>query len=79
MIFSMTPMRVHSRESILNSLPLSVANQQSREESIRKDLMTRLKPVCSELSSAEFEELVLKMTREQLRGERLVHGRTRPS
>ena len=44
---------------------------QSREDFVRKDLTLRLKCVCANLSSAEFEVLVGDMTREQLRGERI--------
>jgi hypothetical protein len=79
MIFSMTPMRVHNGETVFSSLALSLKSQESREDSVRKDLMNRLKPVCDNMSSAEFEVLVLKMTREQLRGEGVVRGKTRPS
>jgi hypothetical protein len=46
---------------------------------VRKDLLQRLKPVCDNMSSAEFEALISKMTQEQLRGEGAVHNRTRPS
>jgi len=79
MIFSMTPMRVHTGETIFSSLATGLNSQESREDSVRKDLTQRLKPICQNLSAAEFEALILKMTREQLRGERFVHGRTRPS
>jgi hypothetical protein len=79
MIFSMMPMRVPNGETVFSSLALSLKSQESREDSVRKDLMNRLKPVCDKMSSAEFEALVLKMTREQLRGEGVVHGKTRPS
>jgi hypothetical protein len=44
-------------------------NAASREDSVRKDLTRRLKSVCADLSSKEFEVLVGDMTREQLRGE----------
>jgi hypothetical protein len=79
MIFSMTPMRVPNGETIFSFLALSLKSQESREDSVRKDLMNRLKPVCDKMSSAEFETLVLKMTREQLRGEGVVHGKTPPA
>jgi hypothetical protein len=46
----------------------------TREDSVRKDLTRRLKGVCADLSSKEFEVLVGDMTREQLRGES-IHGR----
>jgi len=78
MFFSKKPALVPSGETIFSSLALSLKSQESREDCVRKDLMLRLKRVCENLSSAEFEVLVLKMTREQLRGEGAVHGRTRP-
>jgi hypothetical protein len=42
-----------------------------RENSVRNDLTSRLKCVCKDLSSVDFEALVAKMTSEQLRGERI--------
>jgi len=78
MFFSKKPARVPSGETIFSSLALNLKSQESREDCVRNDLMRRLKRVCENLSSAEFEVLVLKMTREQLRGEGAVHGRTRP-
>ncbi len=78
MLFSKKSKRVEDGETIYSSLALNLKSQESREDSVRKDLMHRLKPVCENLSSAEFEALVLKMAREQLRGEGVVHGRTRP-
>ncbi len=47
---------------------------EGREDSVSKSLRLRLRRICENLSSAEFEALLLKMTREQLRGER-IHGR----
>jgi hypothetical protein len=79
MIFSMKPAREPNGETIFSSPSLSLKSEESREECVRKDLTGRLKGVCADLSSADFEALILKMTREQLRGERSVHGRTRPS
>lgn len=79
MIFSMKPAREPNGETIFSSLALSLKSEESREECVRKDLTGRLRHVCADLSSADFEALILKMTREQLRGERSVHGRTRPS
>jgi hypothetical protein len=78
MIFSMNQTPILKGETIF-SLARSLKTQESREDSVRKDLMLRLKCVCADMSSAEFEALVSKMTREQLRGESAVHGRTRPS
>ena len=66
-------------ETIFSSLALNLKSHESREDSVRKDLTHRLQNVCADMSIAEFESLVLKMTREQLRGEGAVHGRTRPS
>jgi hypothetical protein len=66
-------------ETIFSSLALNLKSQESREDCVRKDLAHRLKHVCQELSIAEFDALVLKMTREQLRGEGAARGRPRPS
>jgi hypothetical protein len=78
MLFSKKSTRVAEAETIFSSLALSLKAQENREDCVRNDLMQRLKRVCENLSSAEFEALVLKMTREQLRGEGVAHGRTRP-
>ena len=78
MLFSKKSTRPAEGETIFSSLALNLKSQETREDSVHKDLTDRLKRVCENLSSAEFEALVLKMTREQLRGERVVHGRTRP-
>lgn len=51
---------------------------ESREDCVHKDLTRRLKHVCEHLSIAEFEALVMEMTREQLRGEGILGGRVRP-
>jgi hypothetical protein len=50
--------------------------RESREDFVRRDLTRRLKDVCEKLSPAEFDALVLKMTREQLRGEGILPTRT---
>ena len=78
MFFSDKPTRVPNGETIFSSLAIDLKSQESREDCVRKDLIRRLKHVCQNLSSADFEALVLQMTREQLRGEGVVHGRTRP-
>jgi hypothetical protein len=78
MLFSRKSTRPAEGETIFSSLALNLKSQESREDNVRKDLTHRLKRVCENLSSVEFEALVLKMTREQLRGEGVVHGRTRP-
>jgi hypothetical protein len=77
MLFSKKSTRVAEGETIFSSLALNLKSQESREDCVRKDLAQRLKRVCANLSSADFEALVLKMTREQLRGEGAVHARTR--
>jgi hypothetical protein len=79
MIFPVMPTGEPTGETILSSLASGLSSQESREDSVRRDLTQRLKPICRNLTGAEFEALILKMTREQLRGERVVHGRTRPS
>ena len=78
MIFSMKQAPILKGETIV-SLAQSLKTQESREDSVRKDLVLRLKCVCADMSSTEFDALVLQMTREQLRGEGAVHRRTRPS
>jgi hypothetical protein len=75
----MKPTRVPKGDTIFSSLALSIRSQQSREDCVRNDLLQRLKPVCDNMSSAEFEALVSKMTQEQLRGEGAVHNRKRTS
>lgn len=42
---------------------------ETREDCIRKSLLKRLAKICSHLSPEDFEALVQKMTREQLRSE----------
>ncbi|MEO8909901.1 MAG: hypothetical protein ABI408_06690 [Gemmatimonadaceae bacterium] len=42
----------------------------SRESRVHDDLERRLKSVCGALGNADFEALLVKMTIEQLRGER---------
>jgi hypothetical protein len=54
---------------------LSAANpnsesRESREDRVHKDLAHRLGHVCENLTRVDFEALVTRMTREQLRGER---------
>jgi hypothetical protein len=78
MLFSKKPTRVAEGETVFSSLALTLRNQENREDCVRKDLARRLKRVCENLSNGEFEALVLKMAREQLRGEGAVRGRTRP-
>jgi two-component sensor histidine kinase len=61
-----------------NSLDLDSESLESREDCLRKDLAHRLKNVCENLSSGDFEALVLKMAREQLRGEGVSQSRLLP-
>ena len=77
MLFSRKSTRVPDGETIFSSLAINLRSQESREDCMRKDLTLRLTRVCENLSGAEFEALVRKMAREQLRGESAVHGRTR--
>jgi hypothetical protein len=61
---------VRARRSSVFSWPdLKAESPGCREESVRKDLTDRLKLICQNLSSSDFESLIAKMTREQLRGE----------
>lgn len=58
---------------------VSWPDPESRETCVRNDLTQRLKGVCDRLSSAEFEALVVTMTREQLKRERIHERRIDPS
>ena len=70
---------IRARGKAVSSLAgVSSEIQESREDCVRKDLTLRLKRVCEHLSSAEFEALVVKMTREQLRGEGMLGRKIRP-
>lgn len=42
---------------------------ETREESVHRELSLRLKRICEKLSEKDYEALIAKMTREQLRGE----------
>jgi hypothetical protein len=64
--------------AVANSIDLDSENRESREDCLRKDLTRRLKNVCDNLSSADFEALIMKMTREQMRGEGVSNSRLRP-
>jgi hypothetical protein len=61
-----------------NSLDLDSESLESREDCLRKDLARRLKKVCANLSSGDFDVLVMKMAREQMRGEGVSQSRLRP-
>jgi hypothetical protein len=58
---------------------LKCVDPENREDSVRRDLTRRLKRICEKLSTAEFEALMLKMTREQLRSEGIRPRRFRPA
>ncbi len=64
--------------ALLGLRDLDHESRESREDCVRKDLTGRLKRVCENLSSEDFEALVMKMTREQLRGEGVGQGILRP-
>jgi hypothetical protein len=66
------------RAAVSNSVDLDSESHETREECVRKDIAHRLKRICENLSSGEFEALVMKMTREQMRGEGVSHSRLRP-
>ena len=63
---------------IFHSPDVNAESTESREDCVRKDLTLRLKRVCEHLSIVDFEALVSKMTREQLRGEGILGRRVRP-
>ena len=67
-----------ARRCALGLARLDRESRESREDCVRKDLTGRLKRVCENLSSEDFEALVMKMTREQLRGEGVGQGILRP-
>jgi hypothetical protein len=50
-------------------------SSEDREDAVSKDISRRLKCICGALSVVDFQALVAKMTREQLRDERIVHRR----
>lgn len=58
-----------SAQDGLTPLRLHPHSPESREDCIRKSLVERLKTVCAHLAPEDFDALVLKMTREQLRSE----------
>lgn len=57
---------------------LDPENADSREDCLRKDLALRLERVCADLPAADFAALVVRMAREQLRGESISLSRLRP-
>jgi hypothetical protein len=64
--------------AVSNSTHPDSESRESREDCVRKDLARRLKHICENLSSADFDALVTKMTLEQMRGEGVSHSRLRP-
>lgn len=56
-------------EADVDPLPLHPGSPETREDCIRKSLIKRLKSICADLTPQDFDALVLKMTREQLRSE----------
>lgn len=56
-----------------NFVSWPVHDPENRENRLREDLSRRLTSVCADLSSPDFEALVQQMTREQLRGERVIN------
>jgi hypothetical protein len=76
---SITDRLIRARAAaVSNSLDLDSESLETREDCARKDLARRLKNVCANLSSGEFEALVWKMAREQMRGEGVNQSRLRP-
>jgi hypothetical protein len=69
---------IRAGATIYHSPDCNSENPESREDCVRKDLTLRLKRACEHLSILDFEALVLKMTREQLRGEGILGRRIRP-
>jgi hypothetical protein len=63
---------------MLPSLDASGVGPESREDCVHKDLARRLKSVCENLSTVEFDALIVDMTREQLRGEGILGRKIRP-
>lgn len=57
-------------KSVFASPDLPRESAESRRECVRRDLTRRLQRVCENLSVDDFNDLVGRMTREQLRGEK---------
>ena len=64
-----TPEKPIPLHQIAPAAPKSADTGESREAFISGSLRRRLTGVCATLSREDFEALVEKMTREQLRGE----------
>ena len=54
-------------ESVFSAFDNNHQGSAERELYVRADLTRRLKHICENMSTAEFEVLLAKMTREQLR------------
>jgi hypothetical protein len=63
--------------SIFSSPDPDPESPESREDGVRKDLRQRLRHACAHLPRVDFDELVAKMTHEQLRGEGIIGRRIR--
>jgi len=63
--------------AVSNSFGLNSESLESREDCLRNDLARRLKNVCANLSGVDFEALVVKMAREQMRAEGVTLSRLR--
>lgn len=76
---SITERLIRARAAaVLNSLDLESESPGTREDCVRKDLARRLERICENLSRVDFEALIMKMAREQMRGEGVTHSRLRP-
>ena len=73
LIFSNSPFNISgwggTRLAAFVLTNFSMSSNRSGEGEIRKSLIERLRNICANLAPKDFEVLVLKMTREQLRSE----------
>ncbi|MDQ6770407.1 MAG: hypothetical protein M3Z54_10515 [Gemmatimonadota bacterium] len=77
---SENPKRAEWRDAAIRpaSAAEPVETYESGEDRVRNDLTRRPKGVCEKLSREDFDALILRMTREQLRGEGISKSKTRP-
>jgi hypothetical protein len=76
---SITERLIRARAAAASNSPdLDSESPEGRAEWVRKDLARRLERICDNLSRADFEALIMKMAREQLRGEGVTLSRLRP-
>jgi hypothetical protein len=54
---------------VLSDRDFAAQRTQTRAEAVRRELTLRLKDVCQHLSAPDFDALILKMARVQLKGE----------